>query len=316
MSKKQPLCASLQQFINELNSISYSAGRHIQDTFRDWLQMIVCSLSMGSMEDLYMKTVKHYSEKGLAQRMASLFGSLCLAMEGRRDMLGDIFMEAVSRGHNGQFFTPMEVCRMMAKMTGVPEKGTPSVHDPACGSGRTLLAVAEHNPRCILVGQDNDHTCVQMLAVNLALNGLSGYAIHGNSLTNEVWAVYKIGMPGIPGVIYRVSYQYLISQFPAKDIDHEEEEAHQEASKPDQRTKRIGSSHVGAQRIPKQRVQPDDIRSATPVSEGDAQGHAVQQDSRRRKFPVVRSVPVVPPPEKPDVPEGPVVQPLLFDMEM
>lgn len=231
--KEKPLPVSLQQFTNELNAIAYSAGRYVEQVFRDWLQMTVCALSMQSMEDLYMETVKHYADKGLAGRMAKLFAALVNVMEDeRRDVLGDIFMESVSRGNNGQFFTPLEVSRLMAKMAGIPATGSPSVLDPACGSGRMLLMAAEINPRCILVGQDNDHTCVQMLAVNLSLNGLQGYAVHGNSLTNEIWKVYKIGMPGIPGVIYQVSYSFMCSQLERKSHEDDSEKDKADDSEP------------------------------------------------------------------------------------
>lgn len=276
---KERVIVSLPQFIKELDSIAYSAGRHVQQVFRDWLQMIVCALSMQSMEDTYMETVKHYADKGLAKRLSQLFGALVQVMEGRKDMLGDIFMEAVSRGNNGQFFTPTEVCRLMAQMTGVPHDGA-SVYDPACGSGRCLLAMAEINPRCVLVGQDNDMTCVQMLAVNLALNGLQGYAVHGNTLTNEIWKVYKIGMPGVPGVIYQVSYQYFQAQFTKGGEQHEEaikkiESHHREEKRLDQARdaddkRRVGGDGVRHPRRTKQsedRTQHDELTTVVQNAE-------------------------------------------------
>ena len=67
------------------------------------------------------------------------------------------------------------------------------VGDPACGSGRMLLAVAEIQPHWHFVGQDVDLRCVRMCAINLALRNLSGYVIHGNSLTDERRHVYRTG---------------------------------------------------------------------------------------------------------------------------
>ena len=40
---------------------------------------------------------------------------------------------------------------------------------------------------------DYNLRCVRMCAINLALRNLSGYVIHGNSLTDERRLVYRIG---------------------------------------------------------------------------------------------------------------------------
>ena len=87
---------------------------------------------------------------------------------------------------------------MMARMmvSDVPEEERHTVKrvgDPACGSGRMLLAVAEIQPHWHFVGQDVDLRCVRMCAINLALRNLSGYVIHGNSLTDERRLVYRTG---------------------------------------------------------------------------------------------------------------------------
>ena len=87
---------------------------------------------------------------------------------------------------------------MMARMmvSDVPEEERHTVKrvgDPACGSGRMLLAVAEMQPHWHFVGQDVDLRCVRMCAINLTLRNLSGYVIHGNSLTDERRLVYRTG---------------------------------------------------------------------------------------------------------------------------
>ena len=64
--------------------------------------------------------------------------------EGFKDALGDLFMEHVSHGNNGQFFTPEPLCQFMSLATGVDElKPGQSMCDPTCGSGRMLLAAAK-----------------------------------------------------------------------------------------------------------------------------------------------------------------------------
>jgi len=44
------------------------------------------------------------------------------------------------------------------------------VCDPACGSGRQLLAVSKHQPHWEFTGQDVDHRATQMTAITLAFS--------------------------------------------------------------------------------------------------------------------------------------------------
>ncbi len=81
-----------------------------------------------------------------------------------------------------------------------------SISDPACGSGRMLLAVAEMHPHWLFVGQDVDLRCVRMCAINLALRNLYGYVIQGNSLANERRLVYRTGFD-LVGVISEICLQ-------------------------------------------------------------------------------------------------------------
>lgn len=64
--------------------------------------------------------------------------------EGFCDVLGDMFMECVSHGNNGQFFTPIHVADLMACMGGNRLKPKQSVCDSCCGSGRMLLSAVKN----------------------------------------------------------------------------------------------------------------------------------------------------------------------------
>tara|TARA_R110002072_G_scaffold179059_1_gene335065 strand:+ start:127689 stop:128207 length:519 start_codon:yes stop_codon:yes gene_type:complete len=159
--------------------------------------MSVCSLSGGQMEAEYLQVVEKYSEGEKGDRacdyLANAFGALVNAMEETRaDIIGDLFQGGVTFGENGQFFTPEPITILMAQMQ-MSDKGGQRVLDPACGSGRTLLAVADVNRHNEFYGVDVDHRCVQMTAINLALRNLYGYVIHGNSLTQEQWRAYRTG---------------------------------------------------------------------------------------------------------------------------
>lgn len=182
-----------------------------RQVFEDWLEMIVCALSGGRMEARYLEIVKPYSEGDKGERpidiLAGMFGDLVNAMEDtKHDILGDYFMGAVTFGEHGQYYSPESITDMMAKMTQDKGETGKLVSDPCCGSGRMLLSSAKVNPRNTFIGQDLDLRCVRMAAINLALYGLRGYVIWGNSLTFEERLTYRIGFDG-QGVIAVVEPQ-------------------------------------------------------------------------------------------------------------
>ena len=96
------------------------------------------------------------------------------------DLLGDAYEYlmkhfAVESGKSkGQFYTPAEVSRIMAKAIGAKEaKGkTQTVYDPTCGSGSLLLKVAAETPRGIAIyGQEKENTTATLAILNMWLHG-------------------------------------------------------------------------------------------------------------------------------------------------
>jgi type I restriction enzyme M protein len=108
------------------------------------------------------------------------------------DLLG-IFYEVVSsRGKAsamGQFFTPAPVCNFMAQINGAEElKGEwKRISDPACGSGRNLLAWNAYGPGNYLYGDDLDPMCTKMCAINLVMHGAVGQVSCMDSLWPDKW---------------------------------------------------------------------------------------------------------------------------------
>lgn len=148
------------------------------------------------------------------------------------DPFGTVYEEwELGNERTGQFFTPQEICRMMAQVTAPDAadrvrtrlrealRSEPTVkiadvmgceisdrhletlvaessrrgdvvpfepvrvYDPACGSGRLLLAVAEQVPQwmvhrglILFHGQDIDRDCVLMAKANCMLYGMNGHA--------------------------------------------------------------------------------------------------------------------------------------------
>lgn len=127
---------------------------------------------------------------------------------GFYDALGDLFMEYLSSDRSGQFFTPPDICNMMAALIvgDNPPDGT-SVCDPTCGSGRTLLAAAKVNRRMRFYGADLDIVCCKMSVLNLLLNSMEGEIAWMNSLSMEHWKSWHIGKVLGPGGHY-IPYYY------------------------------------------------------------------------------------------------------------
>lgn len=214
-----------------------SRGHNLARVFDDFLSAVVCAFSVGQLEERYMEIAGRYGEH--MTTMSHALAELVMAMEKTgADILGDFFEGAITHGENGQFFTPEPLCEAIARMTigeDPPEKpdGEPlTICDPACGSGRTLLAAARLVPNASLYGCDVDHRCVMMTTINLALNGLRGYVVWGNSLSLQEHGHYSVGRFH-PGLVYW-STRPILTVAPPEQMRIVDDEDRAEAKKPQQ----------------------------------------------------------------------------------
>jgi type I restriction enzyme M protein len=111
------------------------------------------------------------------------------------DILGDAYeylmrhFATESGKSKGQFYTPAEVSRVMAKILGIGEAkvtASTTVYDPTCGSGSLLLKVAEEAPAKVAVyGQEKDATTSGLARMNMVLHDYAGRAeiAQGNTIT-------------------------------------------------------------------------------------------------------------------------------------
>ena len=111
------------------------------------------------------------------------------------DILGDAYeylMRHFARDSGkskGQFYTPAEVSRIMARVIGIHEaKTTPNttVYDPTCGSGSLLLKVADAARTAVtLYGQEKDEATSGLAQMNMVLhNNPSALIGQGNTLVD------------------------------------------------------------------------------------------------------------------------------------
>jgi type I restriction enzyme M protein len=96
------------------------------------------------------------------------------------DLLGDAYeylmrhFATESGKSKGQFYTPAEVSRILAKVVGIgPDtKQDQTVYDPTCGSGSLLLKVADEAPHGITIyGQEKDNATWALSKMNMILHG-------------------------------------------------------------------------------------------------------------------------------------------------
>lgn len=166
-----------------IDAMGFGSGKNFSDLFSDFLEMglgLLCNNPSARQQELLKSTFADTEKKELFFEAFKTYGDAC---EGYRDPLGDMFMERISHGNNGQFFTPDDLCKLMAELTQ-PVGG--SINDPCCGSGRTLLAGLEYSRKegvePEIYGNDISYTAAQMCLMNLLYNSARGAVSCGDSI--------------------------------------------------------------------------------------------------------------------------------------
>lgn len=133
--------------------------------------------------------------------LIAIFENKALDFRGNRaegdDILGDAYeylmrhFATESGKSKGQFYTPAEVSRVMARIIGINAANTTaetSVYDPTCGSGSLLLKVADEAEKLVSVfGQENDSTTAGLARMNMILhNNPTAVIRQGNTLSNPL----------------------------------------------------------------------------------------------------------------------------------
>lgn len=129
-------------------------------------------------------------------KLVAIFDNLDFSTNraGGDDLLGDAYeylmrhFATQSGKDKGQFYTPAEVSRIMAKVIGIgPETGQDcTIYDPTCGSGSLLLKAADEAPRGLTIyGQEMDNATWGLARMNMILHGHpTAELAHGNTLAD------------------------------------------------------------------------------------------------------------------------------------
>jgi type I restriction enzyme M protein len=112
------------------------------------------------------------------------------------DILGDAYeylmrhFATESGKSKGQFYTPAEVSRVMAKIVGIasaPTSNDTTVYDPTCGSGSLLLKVGDAaKAKVTLYGQEKDSATSGLARMNMILHDNPTARIEGGYSTLAV----------------------------------------------------------------------------------------------------------------------------------
>lgn len=117
---------------------------------------------------------------------------------GDDDLIGDAYeylmrnFASQSGKSKGQFYTPAEVSRLMAKIIGINKDSRKSItiYDPACGSGSLLLRALNETARDTVVGiygQEKDLATINMARMNMILHGMYYADLkHGDTLNSPL----------------------------------------------------------------------------------------------------------------------------------
>jgi type I restriction enzyme M protein len=134
------------------------------------------------------------------------------------DILGDAYeylmrhFATESGKSKGQFYTPAEVSRIIAQITGIREAKTSAsstVYDPTCGSGSLLLKVGDEAATTVsLYGQEKDAATSGLARMNMILhNNPTALIERGNTLTS----------PKFKDGDYLKTFDYVVANPPFSD---------------------------------------------------------------------------------------------------
>lgn len=190
--------------LDSIKILGRKYGNH--ESFRDVVTCCAYALANNvefkdDREKEYLRIINKYSD-GEKELFPKILSALYIEYEKSdepKDILGDIYEELnlIKKGA-AQFFTPLDVCKIMAKVTidkknsenAIKEKGYVNVSDPACGSGRNIYAAYSElldngieSNKIMLVADDIDLTCCCMTYIQLSLMGANAIVHHQDTLS-------------------------------------------------------------------------------------------------------------------------------------
>lgn len=122
------------------------------------------------------------TEKQKNEVVAKIFASLdkidFQLANSKIDILGDAYEYLIGQFASGagkkagEFYTPQQVSKVLAKIVTTGKTKLKSVYDPACGSGSLLLRVAKETEVGMIYGQELNRTTYNLARMNMILHDM------------------------------------------------------------------------------------------------------------------------------------------------
>lgn len=210
---------TVNDIIKRIDSAAYKVDRSqlISDVFECGAISISNAVDFTQQEqreERYKQIIGKY-QPGERELLADIFSMIYMLLSsvvyvnGKfSDYLGELFMRC-NQGNSktGQFFTPYHISQFMAKaaigddaVQKAEDDGILTVCDPCCGGGGMMIAALDtlkndyginYARNCFMECSDIDLRCVHMTYLQLALAGVPAIIKHQNSLTRELWSIWK-----------------------------------------------------------------------------------------------------------------------------
>lgn len=197
-----------------LGKYASKAGRDVIATWNDWLSWCCGVFEWGKVD----------AAGGYSARFAEcrddnplFFDAMREWMElaarkieggGAYDAFGTLYeanyQSSFKANSCGQFFTPSNICDLLARVSDGCSKPTDEVvrfNDCACGSGRTLLSawnVCDKYNRNLFYAADLDSTSVYMCALNFLIHGMVGAVVKQDTLTQDWYFGFIVNACKVP----------------------------------------------------------------------------------------------------------------------
>ena len=205
------------EFVKIFNSLCGRYGRW--EIWQDFVTLAATAISntvdrsqAAEREKTYMTIAGKYKPEEML-KFSQMLQEVVIGMDFNQDQdfLGELYMALeLGNDHAGQFFTPYDICRMMASIAStdikarIAQDGWMSVNDCACGAGALLIAFANECRRpevdinyqasVLFVAQDIDYIVGMMCYIQLSLMGCAGYVVIGDSLLHPSTALDRRGL--------------------------------------------------------------------------------------------------------------------------
>ena len=197
--------------IEEIRQLGQTLG--VNTVFTTFLEVTATCLSAETDPSTAKERQARYQEliEGMETETINAYARMCALLylavrenwDEPRDILGAVYHELnLNNAWNGQYFTPDDVCRMMAMITLGEDKLDSAnqelltVNEPACGSGAMVIGAVwamkksgfDYQQKSLFYAQDIDIRCVWMAYIQLTLYEIPAVVVHGNTLTMEEWS--------------------------------------------------------------------------------------------------------------------------------